>query len=163
MFPEPIDKLTRTVLETARARGLTIGAAESCTGGLVAAALCAIPGASDVFDRGFVTYSNAAKQQALDVPSATLEVHGAVSEATARAMAAGVLAHSSADLAISTTGIAGPGGGSPEKPVGLVHIAVARRDGAVFHRRELFGPQTRPAIQMATVEAALTMLLEAIG
>jgi len=163
MFPDPIDSLARTVLETARARGLTIAVAESCTGGLVAAALCAVPGASDVFDRGFVTYSNAAKQQVLGVPIATLDAHGAVSEPTARAMAAGALAHSGADLTISTTGIAGPGGGSPDKPVGLVHLAVAQRGGEVLHRRERFGPQSRAAIQMATVETALGLLLEAMA
>jgi nicotinamide-nucleotide amidase len=163
MFPDPIDRLARQVLIAARDRGLTLGTAESCTGGLLAAALCAVPGASDVFDRGFVTYSNAAKLEALGVPEATLEAHGAVSDPTARAMALGVLAHSRAALAASTTGIAGPGGGTDEKPVGLVHLAVAMRGGAVIHRRELFGPLPREAIQMATVRSALFMLLEALS
>lgn len=163
MFPDRIDIMARQALSAARDKKLRIGAAESCTGGLVAAALCSIPGASDVFDRGFVTYSNLAKQQVLGVPAETLEAYGAVSEQTARAMAAGVLAHAPVDLAICTTGVAGPGGGSAEKPVGLVHLAVARRGAMVLHSRQLFGDRTRPEIQLATVERGLEMLLEAIG
>ena len=162
MFPARIDSLARRVLDAGRAAGVRISAAESCTGGLLAASLCAIPGASDVFERGFITYSNAAKMQVLAVPATTLEGFGAVSEPTARAMARGVLAASPADLAVATTGVAGPGGGAPDKPVGTVHLAVARRDGAVISRREQFGDQTRESIQLASVESALSMLLDAL-
>ena len=112
----------RTLLDLCRTKSLKIAAAESCTGGLVAATLTEIPGSSDVFERGFVTYSNAAKAAMLDVPTDTLDRFGAVSRETAEAMAQGALAHSPADLAVSITGIAGPGGGTPAKPVGLVHF-----------------------------------------
>ena len=159
---EPLDDLARRVLHAARARGLTIAAAESCTGGLVSASLCAIAGASDVFERGFVTYTNLAKMQMLGVPAETLKAHGAVSEATARAMAAGALAASPCDLAVAITGIAGPGGGSAAKPVGTVHIAVATRDGASLHRHEAFGDRPREAIQRASAASALALLLDAM-
>jgi len=161
MFPDPIDALARQVIDAARKSGLRIATAESCTGGLVSAALCAVAGASDVFDRGFVTYSNTAKMAMLCVPATTLVEFGAVSEPTARAMAKGALAHSDADLAVSITGIAGPGGGSPEKPVGTVYLAVARRDGAVQCRHESFGDRGREAIQLDSLVSALTMLLDA--
>ena len=159
---EPLDDLSRRVLHAARALGLTVTAAESCTGGLVAASLCAIAGASDVFERGFVTYSNLAKMQMIGVPAQTLEAHGAVSEATARAMAAGALAASPCDLAVAITGIAGPGGGSEAKPVGTVHIAVATRSGLSLHRHEAFGDRTREAIQRASAASALSLLLDAM-
>lgn len=159
---DPLDDLARRVLHAARSRGLTIAAAESCTGGLVAASLCAIAGASDVFERGFVTYSNLAKIQMIGVPAQTLDAHGAVSEPTARAMAQGALNASPCDLAVSITGVAGPGGGSPEKPVGTVHIAVAVRGGEVLHRMEQFGDRTREAIQRASAASALAMLLDAM-
>lgn len=159
---DTLDDLARRVLHAARSRGLTIAAAESCTGGLVAATLCAIAGASDVFERGFVTYTNLAKMQMIGVPAQTLEAHGAVSEATARAMATGALGASPCDLAVAITGIAGPGGGSERKPVGTVHIAVAVRDGAVLHRHEAFGDLTREAIQRASAASALSLLLEAM-
>src|SRR5450755_2505256 len=120
-------------------RKLTIATAESCTGGLVAAALTEIPGSSAVLDRGFVTYSNAAKQQMLGVPPATLRAYGEVSHQTAEAMARGVLAKSKVDLAVSVTGIAGPGGGSAQKPVGLVHFAAASRDGTTMHDAKCYG------------------------
>jgi len=161
MFPDPIDALARQVIDAARKSGLRIATAESCTGGLVSAALCAVAGASDVFDCGFVTYSNTAKMAMLGVPATTLVEFGAVSEPTARAMAKGALAHSDADLAVSITGIAGPGGGSPEKPVGTVYLAVARRDGAVQCRHESFGDRGREAIQLDSLVSALTMLLDA--
>jgi nicotinamide-nucleotide amidase len=160
---EPLDDLARRVLHAARARGLTIAAAESCTGGLVAATLCAIPGASEVFERGFVTYSNLAKMQMIGVPAETLDVHGAVSQATARAMAAGALGASPCDLAVAITGVAGPGGGSAQKPVGTVHIAVATRAGSSLHRHEAFGDRTREAIQRASAASALGLLLEAMA
>jgi nicotinamide-nucleotide amidase len=125
-----LDK-ARALLDLCRARKLTIATAESCTGGLVAATLTEIPGSSDVFERGFVTYSDAAKAAMLGVPTSVLERFGAVSRETAEAMAQGALAHSPADLAVSITGIAGPGGGSPGKPVGLVHFAAAAHGGDV--------------------------------
>ncbi len=158
----PLDDLASRVLDAARARELTITAAESCTGGLVAASLCAISGASEVFERGFVTYSNLAKMQMIGVPEATLAAHGAVSEPTARAMAAGALAASPCDLAVAITGVAGPGGGTADKPVGTVHVAVAVRGGQVLHRHERFGDQPREAIQRASAASALSMLLDAM-
>jgi nicotinamide-nucleotide amidase len=135
--------------------------AESCTGGMVAAALTDIPGSSAVVERGFVTYSNAAKTECLGVPAALIEAHGAVSEPVARAMAEGALAHSRADVAVAVTGIAGPGGGSAEKPEGLVHFAAARRGGATRHRRRGFGALGRDRVRTAALHEALAMLLAA--
>lgn len=154
------DLLTRAekLLADARAKNLKIASAESCTGGLIAGLLTEIAGSSDVFERGFVTYSNQAKQEMLGVPQALLAQHGAVSEEVAHAMAQGALAHSSADLAVAVTGIAGPGGGSPQKPVGLVHIAAARKGGTILHRECRFGDVGRHAIRIATVDTALEML-----
>jgi nicotinamide-nucleotide amidase len=146
------------VLEACRRRGLTVATAESCTGGLVSAALTEIPGSSEVIDRGFVTYSNAAKEAMLGVPATVLERHGAVSRETAEAMAAGALAISGADLAVAITGIAGPGGGSEEKPVGLVHFAAAARDGRHIHREKRFGDVGRSAVRAQSVAEALAML-----
>ncbi len=159
-----IEVLAGDVVRAARARGWMIATAESCTGGGIAAALTDIAGASAVVDRGFVTYSNAAKREVLSVPTATIEGDGAVSEATVRAMARGALAASAADLAIAVTGIAGPGGGSPEKPVGLVHLALAARDGVAgdVHRRETYGDLGRAGIREATVRTALAMLCDAV-
>ena len=163
MFPQDIQDLAVEVLNAARKAGLTIATAESCTGGLVAAALTAIPGSSDVLDRGFVTYSNAAKVQMLGVPEALIAARGAVSEPVARAMAEGALKVSGAGLAVSITGIAGPGGGSADKPVGLVHFAVARLDRPSLHREMRFGDIGREAVRLASVRVALEMLLEAMG
>jgi nicotinamide-nucleotide amidase len=146
------------VLEACRRRGLTVATAESCTGGLVSAALTEIPGSSEVIDRGFVNYSNAAKEAMLGVPATVLERHGAVSRETAEAMAAGALAISGADLAVAITGIAGPGGGSEEKPVGLVHFAAAARDGRHIHREKRFGDVGRSAVRAQSVAEALAML-----
>jgi nicotinamide-nucleotide amidase len=146
------------VLDLCRARGLTVATAESCTGGLVAAALTEIAGSSDVVDRGFVTYSNAAKQDMLGVPVRILERHGAVSRETAEAMAKGALAHAPADLAVAITGIAGPGGGTTEKPVGLVHFAAAARDGRLIHRERRFGDVGRAEVRLRAVAEALAML-----
>jgi nicotinamide-nucleotide amidase len=146
------------VLDLCRARGLTIATAESCTGGLVAAALTEIAGSSDVVDRGFVTYSNAAKQAMLGVPAGILDRHGAVSRETAEAMAKGALAHAPADLTVAVTGIAGPGGGSAEKPVGLVHFAAAARDGRLIHREQRFGDVGRTEVRLRAVAEALAML-----
>jgi nicotinamide-nucleotide amidase len=146
------------LLEAARARGETVTAAESCTGGLVAGTLTAIPGSSDVFERGFVTYSNSAKSEMLGVPFWLIERHGAVSEDVARAMAGGALTHSRATLAVAVTGIAGPDGGSFEKPVGLVHFAAGRRDQSIVHEQVLFGDLGRDEIRRRSVEQALTLL-----
>ena len=123
MFPDDIDRLARKVVEAATARGRAIATAESCTGGLVSGALTAVAGSSAVVERGFVTYSNAAKAELLGVPAELIDRHGAVSEPVARAMAEGALVHSAAAVSVAVTGIAGPGGGSPDKPVGLVHFA----------------------------------------
>ncbi|MGH7102829.1 MAG: CinA family protein [Acetobacteraceae bacterium] len=145
------------LLEICQSRKLMLASAESCTGGLVAAALTAAAGASDVFERGFVTYSNAAKETMLGVPPALLERHGAVSEPVARAMAEGAVRHSGANLAVSVTGVAGPGGGSDEKPVGLVWIAAANRDNVTWSERNIF-PGDRARIREASVVAALALL-----
>ena len=148
------------MIEFCRKKRLTIATAESCTGGLVAAALTDIAGSSDVVERGFVTYSNAAKETMLGVPATTLERHGAVSQETAEAMARGALAHAPADLAVSITGIAGPGGGSAGKPVGLVHFAAAARGGKFIHRARKFGDIGRAEVRRASVAEALAMLRE---
>jgi nicotinamide-nucleotide amidase len=146
------------LLEACRARGITLVTAESCTGGLVAATLTAVPGASDVVERGFVTYSNAAKSEMLGVPVWLIERHGAASEDVARAMAGGALTHSRASLAIAVTGIAGPDGGSAEKPVGLVHFAAGQRDQAISHERVLFGDLGRSEIRRLSVERAFRLV-----
>lgn len=151
------------VLDAFRARGWTLATAESCTGGLVAGALTAVPGSSDVVDRGFVTYSNAAKVAMIGVPQATLDAFGAVSEQTARAMAAGAVRAAGVDVAVAITGVAGPGGGSAEKPVGLVHFACARKDGAVAHREMRFGDIGRAEIRRRSVLVALDLLAQAAG
>jgi nicotinamide-nucleotide amidase len=147
------------VLDACRVRGWRIATAESCTGGLVAAALTEIAGSSDVVECGFVVYSNSAKQVMLGVPAATLKRYGAVSAETAVAMAAGALKRSPAELAVSITGIAGPGGGSKQKPVGLVHFAAACRDGRSLHRRLRFGKIGRRRVRERSVAEALAMLL----
>jgi nicotinamide-nucleotide amidase len=141
-------------------RKLTIATAESCTGGLVAGALTDIPGSSDVIDRGFVTYSNDAKRAMLGVKTTTLATFGAVSKETATAMAIGALEKAGVDLAVSITGIAGPGGATPGKPVGLVHFAVAARDGRILHRECRFGAIGRSAVRARSVVEALRMLTE---
>ncbi|GLK75566.1 competence damage-inducible protein A [Methylopila jiangsuensis] len=155
--------LAEEVLRLARAAGLTIVTAESCTGGLAAAALTEVPGASDVVDRGFVTYSNAAKVALLGVPEATLEAYGAVSEPTARAMAEGALARAGAGLSVAITGVAGPGGGSDQKPVGLVHFAAARAGRATLHRERRFGDLGRAEVRRRATLEALDLLREAAG
>jgi nicotinamide-nucleotide amidase len=150
----------RTLLDLFRQKRLRLATAESCTGGLVAALLTGIPGSSDVFDRGFVTYSNASKAVMLGVSPATLESRGAVSRETAEAMARGALAQSEADLAVSITGIAGPGGGTPGKPVGLVHFAAAARSGRLIHHERRFGDIGRAEVRNASVMEALALLHE---
>jgi nicotinamide-nucleotide amidase len=158
MIDDAIRDTAARVLDACRTRGLKVATAESCTGGLVAGALTEIPGSSDVLDRGFVTYSNAAKQTMLGVPASILERHGAESRETADAMAAGALAMADADLAVAITGIAGPGGGSAEKPVGLVHFAVAARDGRRLHREKRYGDVGRSAVRREAVAQALALL-----
>ena len=148
----------KQLLEALRKQGLTLACAESCTGGLICACLTEIPGASDVVERGFVTYSNAAKSEMLDVPAAMIGTHGAVSKQVAGAMAQGALAHSRADIAVAVTGIAGPGGGSAEKPVGLVFIAAARRGAPVIHQRNRFGDAGRDVIRECTVGEAFRLV-----
>jgi nicotinamide-nucleotide amidase len=149
--------LADAVLAACRTRGWHLATAESCTGGLVAAALTAIAGSSDVVERGFVTYSNEAKIELLGVPAETIAAHGAVSAQTTAAMARGAVARTPADLAVSITGIAGPGGGTPQKPVGLVYLGVARRDGACRVECRVF-PGDRTAIRDAALVLALEML-----
>jgi nicotinamide-nucleotide amidase len=146
------------LLEVCRQRGDLLATAESCTGGLLAATLTAIPGSSDVVERGFVTYSNAAKSEMLGVPVWLIERHGSVSEDVARAMVGGALTHSRATLAVAITGIAGPAGGTAEEPVGLVHLAAARRDAPVTHERLLLGDIGRGEIRRESVRHALALL-----
>ena len=146
------------LLTEARKLGVTIAVAESCTGGLLAATLTAVSGSSDIFERGFVTYSNASKSELLGVPVWLIERHGAVSEDVARAMAGGALTHSRATLAIAVTGIAGPGGGTAERPVGLVHFAAGRCDTEISHARMQFGDLGRSRIRRDAVAYALTLL-----
>ena len=154
--------LAETVLAECRAARLHIATAESCTGGLIAAALTAIAGSSDVVDRGFVTYSNAAKTALVGVHATMIETHGAVSEQVARAMAEGALDRSEAEIAVAVTGVAGPGGGSAEKPVGLVWLACARAGRPTVSRREIY-PGDRRAVRAATVLTALAMIREAVS
>ena len=156
----PLLPAARALLDLCRDRRLTIATAESCTGGLVAGVLTEIPGSSAVVERGFVTYSNAAKTELLGVPAALLARAGAVSREVAEAMAAGALAHSPADLAVAITGIAGPDGGSVDKPVGLVHFAAGRRGGVTIHRERRFGNIGRSGVRLASVAEALAMLTE---
>lgn len=158
MIDDAIRHAAARVLDACRTHGLKVATAESCTGGLVAGALTEIPGSSDVLDRGFVTYSNAAKQAMLGVPASILERHGAVSRETADAMAAGALMMSNADLSVAITGIAGPGGGSAEKPVGLVHFAAAARDGRRVHREKQYGDVGRSTVRREAVAEALALL-----
>lgn len=156
-FDPDLTAAAAALLDSYRQAGLRIVTAESCTGGLIAACLTEIAGSSDVVERGFVTYSNEAKTEMLGVPASTLREHGAVSSHTAKAMAAGALAHSPADVAVAVTGVAGPGGGSASKPVGLVYIAAQRRDRATEIERHMFTGD-RIAVRMASVAAALDLL-----
>lgn len=157
MFPLEIETLARLLIDEARERSLRIVTAESCTGGLVAGAICSIAGASDVFERGFVTYTNRAKQELLGVPGDLIADLGAVSEPVARMMAEGALEASNAHIAVAITGVAGPGG-TPMKPMGTVHIATARSNERLMHRQEQFDLETRGEVQLAAVQSALQML-----
>jgi nicotinamide-nucleotide amidase len=158
MIEDRLREVASRVLDLFRARGLKLATAESCTGGLVAAALTAIAGSSDVVDRGFVTYSNEAKQAMLGVPAATLKRYGAVSVQTAAAMAAGALKNSPADVSVAITGIAGPSGGTKRKPVGLVHFAAATRDGGRIARSRRYGKIGRRRVRERSVTEALELL-----
>jgi nicotinamide-nucleotide amidase len=162
MLPLDLTEAAARLLALYRSRALKLATAESCTGGLVAALLTEIAGSSDVVERGFVVYSNEAKSELLGVPADLISRHGAVSAGVAAAMAEGAIGHSRADVAVAITGVAGPGGGSPEKPVGLVFLAVKRRDGPAKVERALF-PGDRAAVRRASVERALALLTEAAG
>jgi nicotinamide-nucleotide amidase len=158
IFPAEMIAAAETLLAEMRSAGLRIATAESCTGGLVAGLLTEIAGSSDVVERGFVTYSNEAKSECLGVPAELILAHGAVSAEVAQAMAEGALAASRADVAVAVTGVAGPGGGTPEKPVGLVHLCAAGRGGLLektaLHQKSL---ESRGAIRLASVAAAIEL------
>lgn len=160
---EELAPLTIAVLDGLISAEKMVTTAESCTGGLICAALTEISGSSAAVDRGFVTYSNEAKIEMLGVPKELIDAHGAVSKKVAIAMAEGALARSRADIAVSVTGIAGPGGGSAEKPIGTVHIAVAARDRPTDHVHCWFADNGRQSIRLATVRTALTSILNAIS
>lgn len=162
MFPEDLVEEAQRLLDVLRQRQLKLVTAESCTGGLIAGLLTEIPGSSDVLERGYITYSNAAKSSCLGVDPQLIAQHGAVSEEVARAMAAGALANSAADLAVSVTGVAGPGGGTAEKPVGLVHFAAARKGRPIMHLESRFGDLGRSVIRLESVRAALDLVTAAV-
>lgn len=155
--------LAESILSAAKDKGVRIALAESCTGGMVAAELTAIPGSSAVVERGFVTYSNDAKQEMLGVSAATLDAHGAVSAETAREMAEGALKHARAGLAVAITGIAGPDGGTDDKPVGLVWFAVAMTGHATHAKHRIFKGFSRTIVRRAATETALRLLLASLG
>ncbi|OWV75388.1 damage-inducible protein CinA [Rhizobium sp. R339] len=158
LFPKEIISAADAIIRDFTAARVMISTAESCTGGLIAGALTEISGSSAVVDRGFVTYTNTAKIELLGVQEATLMRFGAVSEETARQMAHGALFRSRADIAVAVTGIAGPGGGSAEKPVGLVHLVAKSRTGALIHRKMLYGDIGRSEVRLATIRTALDMV-----
>lgn len=158
LFPPDIISTAETIIREFTAAGLMLSTAESCTGGLIAGALTEISGSSAVVDRGFVTYTNSAKVDMLGVQAETLQRFGAVSEETAWQMVHGALFRSRAEIAVAVTGIAGPGGGSAEKPVGLVHLAAKSRAGALIHRKMLYGDIGRSEVRLATVRTALEMV-----
>jgi nicotinamide-nucleotide amidase len=157
MFPPALLAQAERLLADARAKGLRIATAESCTGGLIAGLLTEIPGSSDVFERGFVTYSNESKEESLGVPHDQIIAHGAVSADVARAMVLGALKRAAADIAVSVTGIAGPGGGTAQKPVGLVYLAAAYGEH-IIARECRFGDIGRGEVRLKSVETALEML-----
>ena len=157
-FPDEILALAQTIITDFTTKGLMVSTAESCTGGLIASALTEIPGSSAVVDRGFVTYTNSAKREMLGVQEQTLAQFGAVSKETALQMVHGALFRSHADLSVAVTGVAGPGGGSAEKPVGLVHLAAKARNGALIHHEMRYGDIGRDKVRLATVQTALEML-----
>ena len=161
MFTDDDRDRATLLLAMCRTATLKLATAESCTGGLIAALLTDIAGSSDVVERGFVTYSNEAKTELLGVPADLLAQYGAVSRETALAMVRGALQNSRAQIAVAVTGVAGPGGGSPDKPVGLVHLAAARSDGRTWHREMRYGDVGRVQVREATMRTALDVLAEA--
>jgi len=163
MFPDRLNNLALLTLDDARQQRLRIATAESCTGGLVSALLTGIAGSSDVFERGLVTYTNRAKEDLLGVAGDVIADFGAVSEPVARMMAEGALEAARANLAVAITGIAGPGGGTPMKPVGTVHFACLRENRAMVHEMRQFGDIGREAVRLASVEVALDMIAEQIA
>ena len=163
MFASDLVACSEALIHSCRARGIKIAAAESCTGGLIAAVLTDMPGSSDVFERGYVTYSNAAKIEMLGVSGPVIDRHGAVSAAVAVAMAEGALKHSLADISVAVTGIAGPGGGTAQKRVGLVYIAVQRRSDSATVQRFNFPATGRASVRIASVREALRLLSEALA
>jgi nicotinamide-nucleotide amidase len=163
MFDLALLTKAETLLASLRTRRLKLVTAESCTGGLVTGLLTEIAGSSDVIERGFVVYSNEAKISLLGVPQDLIATQGAVSEVTARAMAEGALKNSRADIAVSVTGIAGPGGGSPDKPVGLVHLGWASHHAPTAHRRFVFANADRHQVRMRSVAAALDLIEHQLG
>jgi nicotinamide-nucleotide amidase len=162
LYPADIEDKAAAIVAAYRDRGWMIVTAESCTGGLIAGALTEIAGSSTVVDRGFVTYTNQAKMDLIGVSAKTLEGFGAVSKETALQMAQGALMRSKAQVAVAVTGIAGPGGGSAEKPIGLVHLALKTRSGVIDHREMRYGELGRDQVRLATVDTALEMLLTAV-
>ncbi|MDI5928001.1 CinA family protein [Rhizobium leguminosarum] len=158
LFPQDIISMAEAIIRDFTAAGLMLSTAESCTGGLIAGALTEISGSSAVVDRGFVTYTNTAKMEMLGVQAETLLRFGAVSEETAQQMVHGALFRSRAEIAVAVTGIAGPGGGSAEKPVGLVHLAAKSRAGALIHRKMLYGDIGRSEVRLATIRTALELV-----
>lgn len=162
LYPADIERQAAAIIGIYRDRGWMIATAESCTGGLIAGALTEIAGSSAVVDRGFVTYTNQAKMDLIGVSSYTLRNFGAVSKEAALQMAHGALMRSTAQVAVAVTGIAGPGGGTDEKPVGLVHLALKTRSGGTDHREMRYGDIGRDQVRLATVKTALEMLLTAV-
>ena len=158
MFSSPLLRLAEVVLADARVKKLRIATAEGCTGGLIGGLLTEIPGSSDVFERGFIVYTNRAKQDMLGVPGDLIADAGAVSEPVARMMAEGAVENSNAQLAVAVTGVAGPGGGTAMKPVGLVHIAACREGRSILHEAHRFGDIGRTEVRLKSVEAALSLL-----
>ena len=162
-FPPEILRMAKQIIADFSSRGIMMSTAESCTGGLISGVLTEIPGSSAVVDRGFVTYTNEAKSDMLGVSAATLRTYGAVSKETALQMVRGALYRSRATVAVAVTGIAGPGGGSANKPVGLVHLAAKNRSGLTSHREMRYGDIGRCEVRLATVKTALEMIREAAG
>ena len=158
-----ISSLAKIIVEQGAAKNAMVATAESCTGGMIAAALTDVPGSSAVVDRGFVTYTNEAKNQMLGVPMELIEAHGAVSAEVASAMAQGAICNSRADLAVSVTGIAGPTGGTEEKPVGLVWFGLANANGVIRVERRVFPQGSRDFVRTKATETALHMLRSALG
>lgn len=160
-FSDALCEKANRILAACKQHGLRVATVESCTGGLLSAILTELPGSSDMFTHGFVTYANAAKEQMVGVPKKLLDDNGAVSEPVARAMAEGGLSASGADVVIAITGVAGPGGGSDAKPVGTVHLACAVKGGATTHRKMHYTGD-RSAIRLSAVDTALDMLMDAV-